>query len=188
MITHIDETELVAQIATGSSVALAEAYRRHSRPVYGLALRVLREASLAEDITQEVFLRLWNRPNAFDPDRGTLRAFLLTHTRGRAIDLIRSEWARRTREEREGRLARIATPDLEDEIMDLTRAEEARRALALLDDTEREAIELAYFGGYTYREVAHILDTPEGTIKSRIRSGMKRLHNTLTSSGFAAAH
>jgi RNA polymerase sigma-70 factor (ECF subfamily) len=187
MLTHVDEIDLVNEIAAGSSPALAEAYRRHSGPVYGLALHLVREASLAEDVTQEVFLRLWNRPHTFDPTRGTLRAFLLMHTRGRSIDLIRSEGARRIREQREGRLAQIATPQLEDEIMDLTRAEETRSALHALDDTEREAIELAYFGGYTYREVAEILGIPEGTIKSRIRSGMKRMQSILANRGLAAA-
>ena len=96
---HLEETELVAEIAAGSSPALAEAYRRHAGPVYGLALRLLRDATLAEDITQEVFLRLWNRPRKFDPTRGTLRAFLLTHVppfreaavyRGRPSD---EDWA-----------------------------------------------------------------------------------------------
>lgn len=187
MLTHLDDSRLVEAIGAGSEAALAEAYRRHAGPVHGLALRLVRQPALAEDVTQEVFLRLWKRSHTFDPTRGNLRAFLLTHTRGRSIDLIRSEGARRIREEREGRLARIATPQLEDEVMDLNRAEETRAALRLLDDGEREAIELAYFGGYTYREVAEILDIPEGTIKSRIRSGMRRMHATLISRGLAAA-
>jgi RNA polymerase sigma-70 factor (ECF subfamily) len=184
---HLQDSELVELIGDSSSEALAEAYRRHSGPVYGLALRLVREQAKAEDVTQEVFLRLWNRPEAFDPDRGSLRSYLLSHAHGRSIDLIRSEGARRNREEREGRKAPVAGPSLEEEVMDMARAEQLRDALATLSDNERSAIELAYFGGYTYREVAEILGEPEGTVKSRIRIGLKRLHTRLAGVGLVAA-
>ena len=183
---HLDDRALTRLIRRRSGGGLAEAYRRHSGPVFGLAKRLVRDQTLAEDVTQEVFLRLWNRPDAYDPDRGSLRSFLLSHTHGRSIDLIRSEGARRTREDREGRLAPTHGPTLEEEVMDLARAEKMREALEVLNENERTAIELAYFGGYTYREVAEILEEPEGTVKSRIRAGLKRLHGHLTGAGFVA--
>ena len=183
---HLDDNELAKLIREQSSAALAEVYRRHSGPVYGLALRLIRDQTLAEDVTQEVFLRLWNRPHAYEPDRGSFRSFLLSHAHGRSIDLIRSEGARRTREEREGRYAPTSGPTLEEEVMDLARAEKMREALQSLSQNERSAIELAYFGGYTYREVAEILGEPEGTVKSRIRMGLKRLHGRLAGVGLVA--
>lgn len=183
----VPDSELVEMIGDASSEALAEVYRRHSGPVYGLALRLVRDQAKAEDVTQEVFLRVWNRPEAFDPDRGSLRSYLLSHSHGRSIDLIRSEGARRSREEREGRKAPTSGPSLEEEVMDMARAEQIRDALGTLSDNERSAIELAYFGGYTYREVAEILGEPEGTVKSRIRIGLKRLHARLAGADLVAA-
>ena len=153
--------------------------------MYGLAKRLLRDPDLAEEIVQEVMLRLWNNPEKFDPARGSLRAYLLAHTHGRSVDLIRSESARRIREERDARLAVQAGLSLEEEVWEMARAEHVRSALSQLDESERQAIELAYFGGHTYREVAKLLETPEGTIKSRIRSGLQRLNGLLTKSGLA---
>jgi RNA polymerase sigma-70 factor (ECF subfamily) len=124
---------------------------------------------------QEVFLRLWNNPERYDPSRGSLRSYLLSHTHGRSVDLIRSEEARRIREEREARLTAEAGLSLEEEVWEMSLAENVRVAVAQLEEAERKAIELAYFGGFTYREVARILSAPEGTVKSRIRSGLKRL-------------
>ena len=132
---------------------------------------------------QEVFLRLWNEPERFDPARGSLRSFLLANTHGRAVDLVRAETARRSREERDARRTPGPSYDLEREVWGLTLASHVREALGSLSDDERTAIELAYFGGHTYREVASLLDTPEGTIKSRIRTGLGRLRETLVGSG-----
>lgn len=183
---HLTDRELADLILSRSAPALSEVYRRHSGPVFGLALRLVRDRTLAEDVTQEVFLRLWNRPGAYDPERGSLRSFLLSHAHGRSIDLIRSEGARRTREDREARLVPTGGQTLEEEVMDMAMAEKIREALLSLSDNERNAIELAYFGGYTYREVAEYLGQPEGTVKSRIRSGLKRLHGSLAGAGFVA--
>jgi len=184
---HLDDRELAHLICDQSSGALAEIYRRHSGPVYGLAQRLVRDQSLAEDVTQEVFTRFWNRPGAYDPDRGSIRSFLLAHAHGRSIDLIRAEGARRTREDREARLAPTTRLSLEEEVMDMARAEIMRDALATLSGQERTPIELAYFGGYTYREVAEILGEPEGTVKSRIRVGLKRLHGRLAGADLVVA-
>jgi RNA polymerase sigma-70 factor (ECF subfamily) len=179
------DAALVELVADRQEGALAEVYRRHGGPVFGLAKRLLRDPDLAEEIVQEVMLRLWNNPEKFDADRGSLRSYLLSHTHGRSIDLIRSESARRIREERDAKLAVEAGLSLEEEVWEMALADHVRNALGELDEGERKAIELAYFGGYTYREVAKLLNTPEGTIKSRIRSGLQRLNGLLVKSGLA---
>jgi RNA polymerase sigma-70 factor (ECF subfamily) len=130
-----------------------------------------------------VFLRLWNEPDRFDPQRGSLRAYLLAQAHGRSVDFIRSETSRRNREERDARLSAESGYDLEREVWDLAVADHVRDALESLSDGERSAIELAYFGGHTYREVARLLDEPEGTVKSRIRSGLGRLRSSLVDAG-----
>lgn len=170
---------LVVAIVNGDEHALAEAYRRHSGAVFGLALRVTRSQTLAEDVAQEVFVRLWKQPTKFDPDRGTLRTYLLTQAHGRAVDLIRSESSRRMREDNEARMVAEAGPSVDEEVVDMQVAEQVRGALARLDAAQRSAIELAYFGGHSYREVAEMLGQPEGTVKSRIRAGLKRLNEQL---------
>ena len=163
--------------------ALAEAYRRHAGSVFGLARRLLNEASLAEEVVQEVFLRLWNDPDRFDPGRGSLRSYLLAQCHGRSVDLLRSEVARRRREEKDLRRTAEGGYDLEREVWDLTLADQVRDALDTLPTGEREAIRLAYLGGHTYREVADLLGEPEGTVKSRMRSGLKRLRVEFAAAG-----
>jgi RNA polymerase sigma-70 factor (ECF subfamily) len=179
------DIDLVDGITQRDEPSLAEVYRRHGGPVYGLALRILRNPDLAEEIVQEVLLRLWREPHKFDPERGSLRSFLLAHAHGRSVDVIRSESSRRTREERDARLTAETGWSLEEEVWEMALADHVRTALEELEEIERRPIELAYFGGLTYRQVAHLLDTPEGTIKSRIRTGLKRLNGALTRHGLA---
>lgn len=180
------DAALVVAIGRYHQEALAEVYRRHGGAVVGLARRLLGDAGRAEEIGQEVFLRLWNRPEAFDPGRGSLRSFLLASTHGRAVDLLRADTARRRREERDALRTAEAGYDVEREVWDLTVAARVQEAVAGLPEGERRAIELAYFGGYTYREVAGLLDEPEGTVKSRIRSGLQRMRRELTAAGLPA--
>lgn len=172
---------LVMAIARYREDALAEAYRRHAGAVFALARRVLSDLAAAEEVVQEVFLRLWTHPDRFDPDRGSLRSYLLAQTHGRSVDLLRSDTSRRRREEREARQTAEAGYDLEHEVWDLTVADHVKDVVAVLPVAERKAIELAYFGGHTYREVATLLGEPEGTVKSRIRSGLKRMRTALKS-------
>ena len=179
----VSDAGLAVAIARYDQAALAEAYRRHAGAVFGLARRLLVEPALAEEIVQEVFLRLWHDPTRYDPERGTMRSYLLTQTHGRSVDLLRADVSRRHREERDARRTAEAGADIEREVWDLTTAQHVRESLATLPPDERTAIELAYWGGYTYREVAARLEQPEGTVKSRIRAGLSRLRQDLQAAG-----
>jgi RNA polymerase sigma-70 factor (ECF subfamily) len=174
------DADLVAVVVERGPDALEELYARHSVAVFGVARRVTGVQEHAEEILQEVFLRLWRNPERFDPSRGALRSFLLMDANARAIELVRRDAARRGREEKTIRL--VDPPrgdDIGGEMWDLVVANHLREALDALTPMEREAIELAYYGGHTYREVATILDQPEGTVKSRIRTGLKRMRDRL---------
>lgn len=184
--TDASDGALVVAIGRYREEALAEGYRRHAGAVYGLARRILSDPARSEEIVQEVFLRLWNEPERYDPARGSLRSFLLAQAHGRAVDLLRSDTSRRAREVKEARVAAEAGYDIEHEVWDLAVADRIRQALGGLPDDERRAIELAYFGGHTYREVASVLGTPEGTVKSRIRVGLKRMRASLNDAGVGA--
>jgi RNA polymerase sigma-70 factor, ECF subfamily len=186
-IGELSDSQLVTAVARYNEVALAEVYRRHGGAVFGLAKRVLQSAPEAEDVTQEVFLRLWNQPDRFDPDRGSLRSFLLAQAHGRAVDSVRSSSSRRLRETRDAMHRARSAYDMQHEAWDLALADQVTRALGELPDEERRAIELAYFDGRTYREVARLLDQPEGTVKSRIRNGMRRMRTALSDAGVRGA-
>lgn len=184
-LSSIDDHALVAAVRQRSQAALAEAYRRHGGGVWALARRVCRDEHLAEDVTQTVFVELWSRPERFDGARGTLRSWLLTQAHARAVDLVRSEEARRRRQEREAQQA-DATVELDTSLYLEEMADEVRRAVDTLSPAEREPILLAYFGGRTYREAAQLLGQPEGTVKSRIRAGLRNLRGALEAEGVVA--
>jgi RNA polymerase sigma-70 factor (ECF subfamily) len=177
------DATLVVAIGRWREEALAEVYRRHAGAAYALARRLLNDTVLAEEVLQEVFLRLWNAPERFDPSRGSLRAYVLAQVHGRSVDLIRSETSRRRREERQAREEIPVGADIERDVIDLTVSEKVKEVVAGLPTEERRVIELAYFGGHTYRQVAVMLETPEGTVKSRIRSGLRRLRKDLAEAG-----
>ncbi|MEY2397498.1 MAG: polymerase sigma-70 factor, subfamily [Actinomycetota bacterium] len=181
------DATLVLGIARYKQEALAEVYRRHAGAVYALARRVTNASSVAEEVVQEVLLKLWSQPERFDADRGSLRSFLLTQAHSRAVDIARSDSSRRRREETDNARTAKAGYDVEHEVWDIAMAEQVKGAMSALPVDERNAIELAYFGGHSYRDVARILDQPEGTVKSRIRSGLRRLRVELQAVGIVGA-
>jgi len=181
------DANLVVAVGRWHQPALAEVYRRHGGAVHALSRRILRSDPSAEEITQEVFLDLWKHPEKFDSQRGTLRSFLLARTHGKSVDFVRSEVARRRREEQTSRETATAGYDIDHEVWDMAVAGQVKEALVALPDVMRQPIELAYFGGHTYREVAEMLHEPEGTIKSRIRSGLSRLRVNLAELGVQPA-
>ncbi|MDP9075299.1 MAG: sigma-70 family RNA polymerase sigma factor [Actinomycetota bacterium] len=165
---------LMARITAGDDEALAEVFDRYAPLVYGLARRVTGNEATAEDVVQEVFTSLWHHPDRFDPERGSVRAFLGVQAHRRAVDAIRRE-TRRTA--REGRQQDLAGPA--ESVDDGTDAKElldvVRRAIERLPVEQRQAVELAYFGGCTQRELAMVLQIPEGTAKSRLRLAHAKL-------------
>jgi RNA polymerase sigma factor (sigma-70 family) len=162
--------------------ALADLYDQFGSFVYGLAARVIGDRRAAEDVTQDVFLYVWEHPEAFDPQRGRLRTFLGTLAHRRAVDHVRREEARRRRGERDAALS-MSVPDVDEMAMALVAAERVRAEVERLPAEQREAIELAYFGGRTYRQVAEELSIPEGTAKSRLRLGLRRIADALEANG-----
>jgi len=186
MLTDLSEasdTVLVLAIGRWNQDALAEAFRRHAGSVYAVAQQVLHDEGAAREVAHDAFVWLWHEPDRFDPARGSLRAFLLNFAHSRAIDRLRSDRRRSRREEAEARSSPPMTYDLEREVWDLTLVTKVRDAVGELPEEERKAIECAYFGGYTYRETATLLGEPEGTVKSRIRSGLHRLQVRLREAG-----
>ena len=182
--THeLDDAKLMGAVATRDQDALAEVYRRHGDAVYGLVRKVLADGSMSEEITQEIFFRLWDEPNRFDAARGALRSFLFREAHSRAVERVRSGEARRRREDRVDRESVPPAPDVEQQALAGLNSQALTEALGGLAEGEREAIVLAYFGGHSYRDVAERLDLPEGTVKSRIRLGLGKLADRLEGSG-----
>jgi RNA polymerase sigma factor (sigma-70 family) len=162
--------------------ALSDLYDQFGSYVFGLAARVIGDRHAAEDVTQEVFLSMWERPEAFEPARGRLRTFLGTLAHRRAVDVVRREEARRRRAAREAATA-TPIPDVGELAMAIVCAEQVRAEVNRLPSEQRAAIELAYFGGRTYRQVAEELGIPEGTAKSRMRLGLGRIAQALEAQG-----
>jgi RNA polymerase sigma factor (sigma-70 family) len=176
------ERDVRDRIIARDDTGLTEVYDQFASFVYGLALRVIGDARAAEDVSQDVFVCIWQRPEAFDPQRGSLRTWLGTLTHRRAVDYVRREEARRRRAEREASRA-VITPDVEEMATALVTAERVRAALDVLPTEQRRAIQLAYFEGKTYRQVAEVLGIPEGTAKSRLRLGLRRIAAALEAEG-----
>lgn len=155
-------------------LVLVEAYRDHSSAVHGLAARVCGQSG-ADDVTQEVFIRLWRQPERFDSARGSLRTFLLTMTPNRAVDRLRSAGARSDREGRYVRLDPTPSDDVEADALSGVASQQILAALDGLPPSERDAIVTAFYGRCTYHEAARLLGEPTGTVKGRIRSGLRHL-------------
>ncbi len=179
--TSSDDRTLVRLLQHGDPEAIAEIWRRHSAKVIRAAWRVTRSEALAHEIAQDVFMTLWRHPERVDLDRGNVASFLGSVARNRSVDVVRQEAARRRREERTsvdpsaaGQFADPVDLVMHDELTLRVRA-----AVAELPTNEREAVELAWFGGRSYRDVAITLGIPEGTTKTRIREGMRRMSQSL---------
>jgi RNA polymerase sigma-70 factor (ECF subfamily) len=182
-LAHLSDEALLALVAREDELALAELYSRHGRLAYGLAYRVLRDDALAQDAVQEAFLGVWRGAARFTAARSKPTTWLLTLVHRRAVDLVRREERRRTEAlEPQHEAADAAAPDQAEHI---ARRESVRAALRTLPPEQREAIELAYYGGYTQSELAERLGQPIGTIKSRMFTGLARLRETLAETAAA---
>lgn len=177
----LDDRALVARVSEQDGGALEALYRRYGRPCYGLSRRILIDEQLAQDVVQEVFLTVWRDAGKFDPSRGAFSSWLLSMTHHKAVDAVRREETLRKRRTTEDVLedALSDAPAVDDEVWSLLRRSRVRDALALLPDAQREALTLAYFGGYTQREIAGITSAPLGTVKTRMLAGMRRLRELL---------
>jgi RNA polymerase sigma-70 factor (ECF subfamily) len=180
-LAHLSDEALVLLAARSQQTALAELYDRYGRPAYGLALRVLRDEALAEDAVQEALLGVWRTASRFVPERGTASTWILTLVHRRAVDLVRREQRRRT-----DPLESADDPgagSVDDEAWLRLQRERVQHALRQLPDQQREALELAYYGGFTQSELAERLGLPLGTIKSRVFAGLARLRELLGEPG-----
>jgi RNA polymerase sigma factor (sigma-70 family) len=175
---HLSDEAVVAMLARFDESALAELYDRFGRAAYGLALRILRDDRLAEDAVQEGFLAAWRNADRFIPERGKASTWLLTLVHRRAVDLVRREDRRRTEPLRES-FEPAPFESAEDDAWLRFERERVQSALKQLPDQQREALELAYYGGFTQSELAERLGEPVGTIKSRMFTGLARLRELL---------
>jgi RNA polymerase sigma factor (sigma-70 family) len=180
---HLSDEALVALVARGDESALGELYDRIGRIAYGLAMRVLRDEQLAEDAVQEGFLAVWRSAAAFRAERAKASTWILTLVHRRAVDLVRREERRRAEPLGDDASASLAATEATDEAAWLRfERERVQAALKVLPDVQREAIELAYYGGFSQSELAERLGVPLGTIKSRMFAGLARLRELLDES------
>ena len=170
---------LLLRAGRGDQTAFADLYDELSPMVHGVVRKVVRDPAISEEVTQEVFVELWRLAARFDGSKGSARSWAATLAHRRAIDRVRSEQASRDRQDRDATLAPPAHDSVVAEVEATVDRARVRRALSQLSELQREAVELAYFGGHTYREVAVMLDVAEGTVKSRIRDGLIRLRDEL---------
>jgi RNA polymerase sigma-70 factor (ECF subfamily) len=197
---EIEDRKLIIQVSRGDSRALAALYDRYAPASFGLAVKVCGNRALAEDVVQEAFLSIWRRGDAdggasngrregtdgrsalYDPERGSVASYILGAVRNKAVDAVRHEESVHRREQAFSDQPGAGTGQEPEEAAWLVfRRDQVRRAVTRLPGPQREAIELAYFGGLTYREVASELGIPLGTAKTRLRDGMSRLRNLLSS-------
>ncbi|NUO58052.1 MAG: ECF RNA polymerase sigma factor SigK [Hamadaea sp.] len=175
-----DLGDLLRQVARGDEAAFTRLYEKVAARVYGLSRRVLRDPAQAEEVAQEALVEVWRNAARFDPGRGSATAWIFTITHRRAVDRVRSEQAAA---DRVGQLAPEPEQTGPDEVADQATArierQQVRRCLRTLTDLQREAITLAYYGGYTYREVAALLEAGLPTVKTRMRDALIRLRDCL---------
>lgn len=172
--------DLMARVARGDEQAFADLYDQLADRVYGLVLRVMRDPAQSEEVTQEVLLEVWRTATRFQSDRGSVVSWVLTIAHRRSVDRVRSAQSAVDRE------ARVAAgqqdrpfDSVADEVDSRFERQQVRRCLGTLTELQRESVGLAYYGGYTYNEVATLLDAPLGTVKTRLRDGLIRLRDCL---------
>ncbi len=174
------DEQLLAAVARGDQAAFATLYDRVAGLVFGVVRRVVRDPAQSEEVTQEVLVEVWRNAARFDDERGAAQTWVLTIAHRRAIDRVRSEQASRDRSERIGHRDQSRPFDEVSEQVELRfEHQQVHDALGSLTDLQREAVELAYYGGHTYREVSELLGTPLGTIKTRMRDGLIRLRDAM---------
>jgi RNA polymerase sigma-70 factor, ECF subfamily len=169
---------LLAKVARGDEAAFAGVYDHFATVVYGLVSRVVRDPAQSEEVTQEVLLEVWRTASRFDPSEGSARSWLMMLAHRRAVDRVRAAQASAQREAR----AAVAATDYDvvvEEVETRLDAQRVRRCLDSLTELQRESVTLAYYGGYTYREVAALLGVAVGTVKTRMRDGLIRLRDCL---------
>jgi RNA polymerase sigma-70 factor (ECF subfamily) len=183
----VGDAEMISRIRAGDRRAVGDLYERFRLPTFALARRILADDVLAEDVLQDVFLSIWRDPGVYDDARGSVMSWLLAVVHHKAVDAVRREESqrrRRTRAEEDHALREpVAARDAEEEVWLRVVADQVRTALGGLPSSQREALTLAYYGGYTQREVAALTSTPLGTVKTRMLAGMRRLREELRAVG-----
>ena len=177
------DADIVSRLCQGDRSAVDDLYDRFRRPAFALARRVLADYVLGEGVLQDAFLSVWRDPHAYDSSRGSFASWFLAMVHHKAVDAVRREESQRRRQARAEQevvlAAPTATADVEDDAWARVVAEQVRTALGSLPDAQREALTLAYYGGYTQREVAALTRAPLGTVKTRMLAGMRRLKKDL---------
>jgi RNA polymerase sigma-70 factor, ECF subfamily len=182
----LTDVQLAEHLAAGEVHALELLYDRYGGLAYSVSIRVLGDPGKAEDVVQDVFLKLWTNADRFDPARGSLRTWLLTAVRNRSIDYLRGRGAheRFEKEIPEGVVAAGPGSDPWREVSLAMEREVVRQAVESLPSEQKQAVELAYFGGYSHSEIAELARVPLSTVKGRMRLGMEKLHSYLQGRGF----
>lgn len=183
---YIADADLISFVAEGDAGAFAALYERHSRASYSLAYRMMKEQQASEDLIQDTFVNVWQSAGGYRADRGSVRTWILSIIRNRGIDQIRSTASRRRMQDRfEASVERSQPSEAFASAWRNVLSERAREALATLPHEQREAIALAYFSGHTHKEIAGLLGLPLGTVKGRMRLGLKKVREHLEAGGYA---
>ena len=180
------DEELISLVENDDAEAFAVLYDRHSRSAYSLAYRMMGQRQAAEDLIQEVFLRVWRSTGSYRAERGSVRTWILSIVHHRGVDLLRSSASRRRTQDKVEASAEMAQPsEAFSETWRNAQRDEVRQALETLPSEQLKVLELAYFSGYTHVEIAELLDLPLGTVKGRMRLGLNKIKNYFDSRGMA---